>query len=167
MGGAVGRQPECGPGTLIAMATMQSLLTVQGGIGWAPTRPASRSPRCAPLPVPGELCAAAHILVTTFVLMLSRGERPGPFQEAAGALRTALAGVGEDDWVLRAAVLTGTGAAAALAAAVTGDEAGRAAARQAIAEAERALARSAADRDWYTTARLLCTWTTVQGGIPR
>ena len=43
----------------------------------------------------------AQLLVTTFSLMLARGQRAGPFREAEEALRTALANAGADDWALR------------------------------------------------------------------
>jgi hypothetical protein len=147
---------------LIAMARMQSLLTVTSGhqLGAEIASTAIAAVRTAT--GPGELGEAAHLLVTTFALMLSRGERAGPFREAMEALHPALADMGPDDWAVRTAVLTATGAAAALAA-VAGDDAAHAASRQAIADAERALPDPQPTRGWYATARLLCTWTTVQG----
>jgi CHAT domain-containing protein len=145
---------------LISMATMQSVLTAQGHrLGVDATSLAIAAVRTAT--GPGELAGAAHILVTTFTLMLSRGERAGPFQEAAEALRPALAGVRPDDWALRTTLLTAAGAAAALAAA--DDEGARAASRPAIREAEQTLPDPQPTEIWYATARLMSTWAAVQG----
>lgn len=147
---------------LISMATMQNLLTAQG------YRLSSDTASMAITAVhtatgPGELGDAARLLVTTFALMLSRGQRAGPFQEAMEALRSALAGVRTDDWALRTTVLTASGAAAALAAAAEGDEAARAASRQAIAEAEQTLPDPLPTGEWCAAAHLLSTWATAQG----
>jgi len=148
---------------LIAVATMQNLLMARGNHRLAADAASITIAAVRTATNAGELRGAAQLLVTTFGLMLSRGERAGPFGEATEALRTALAGLEADDWVLRTTVLTAAGAAAALAAAGAGGEAVRAASRQAIADAEQALPDPLPTGDWYATARLLCTWTSLQG----
>ena len=148
---------------LIPIATMQNLLAVQGGHQLGADAASSAITAVRTATGPGELGGAAHLLVTTFALMLSRRERAGPFRQAAEALRTALAGLGHDDWAPRTAVLTAAGAAAALAAAAAGDEDAQTFSRQAIADAEQALPAPLPTGAWYATARMLCTWTSVQG----
>ena len=149
---------------LIAMATMQNLLAVQAGDQLSATDAASTAIEAVGVATtPSEMQATAQLLVTTFSLMLARGQREGPFQEADDALRTALASAGPDDWILRLTLLTALGASATLGAAVTGDEARRVAARQAITDAERLLPAPAPTAQWYAAARILCTWTAMQG----
>jgi CHAT domain-containing protein len=111
----------------------------------------------------GEVHAAVYVLVTVFSLMLSRGQYQGPFQDAEDALRTALAKYDADDWALRVGVLTAIGAATAMDATVSGDEAARAASWRALADAERALPAPEPTSRWYASARILFTWTAVQG----
>ena len=148
---------------LIAMATMQNLLIIrtgstQGGadaasIAIAAVRTATN---------PGELRGAAHLLVANFLLLVSRRDHSGPFPEAADALGTALAGVRPDDWVVRTTLLTAVAAAAALSAA-TDPEGSRTAAREALADAERALPDPLPTDDWYATAQLLGNWAVARG----
>ena len=149
---------------LIAMATMQNLLAAQAGDQLSATDAAGSAIEAVGVATtPSEVQAAAQLLVITFSLMLARGQREGPFQEADDALRTALAGAGPDDWILRLTLLTALGASATLGAAVTGDEARRVAARQAFADAERLLPAPALTVQWYAAARILCTWAAAQG----
>lgn len=149
---------------LSPMARMQNLLAIQGPYRLGAEAASSAIAALRTATSPGQLADAAHLLVTTFVLMLTRGERVGPFREAAEALRTALGGLGQDDRALRTIVLTATGAATVLAAIAAGDEEGASAAgRQAIADAEQSLPAPVPTAVWYTAARLLCTWTSVQG----
>ena len=149
---------------LIAMATMQNLLAAQAGDQLSATDAASTATEAVGVATtPSEVQAAAQLLVITFSLMLARGQREGPFQEADDALRTALASAGPDDWVLRLTLLTALGASGTLGAAVTGDEARRVAAGQAIADAERLLPAPAPTVQWYSAARILCTWAAAQG----
>ena len=149
---------------LIAMATMQNLLAAQDGDQLSATVAAGTATEAVGVATtPSEVQAAAQLLVITFSLMLARGQREGPFQEADDALRTALASAGPDDWILRLTLLTALGASATLGAAVTGDEARRVAARRAIADAERLLPAPAPTIQWYAAARILCTWAAAQG----
>jgi hypothetical protein len=149
---------------LLPMARLQNLLAVEGRYRLGAEAASSATAALRTASSTGELAEAAHLLVTTFALMLTRGERTGPFGEAAQALRTALADLGPDDWALRTMMLTAAGAATALAAIAAGDETGAsAAARRVIADAEQALPDPQPTAVWYTTARVLCTWASAQG----
>jgi CHAT domain len=147
---------------LISMARMHSLLALQAGrrlsVGAGIAITAVRAAT-----EPGELRAAALLLVSAFSLMLSRGEREGPFEEAEETLRTALERVPSGDRTLRTMVMTAINAAATMRAVSCDDEAPRVAARLAIAEAERTLPEPTPTDDWCAAARVLCTWTGTQG----
>lgn len=146
---------------LIAMATMQNLLMIRTGHQQGADAASLSIAAVRTATNPGELRGAAHLLVTTFLLMVSRKDHSGPFPEAADALNTALTRVRPDDWVVRTTLLTAVAAAAALSAA-TGPEASRAAAREALADAERALPDPLPTDDWYATAQLLGNWVVAQ-----
>ena len=148
---------------LISMAAMQSILAAQTGRQQGADAAATAIEAVRAATGPGEVRGAAQLLVTTFSLMLAGGQRAGPFREAEEALRTALANASADDWALRSAVLTAIGAAAAMRAAAADDKALRVVSRQAIADAERILPEPTPTGHWYAAARVLCTWTTVQG----
>ena len=149
---------------LVSLATMQSLLAAQTGDGLSASDAASTAIEAVrAATAPGEVHAAAQLLVTTFALMLSHGQRAGPFQDAAEVLQAALADRNAQDWALRTTVLTAIGAATALRAAGTGDEALRATGRESIAAAEQLLPEPAPDGRWYAAARILATWAVVAG----
>ena len=151
---------------LSATAAMQiALLTQEGGH----LRPATADIAATAIAAvraaaePDEMQAAAQMLTTVFTLMLSRGESEGPFQEAEDALRTGMDRFAAGDWAMRVTALTGIGAAAAMRAAESGDEAPRVASRRALDEAVRLLPEPAPTAHWYTAARTLCAWAAADG----
>jgi len=148
---------------LASMAMMQSTLAVQSGQRGGTDAAGTAIAAVRAATVPAEVQGAAQLLITILTLMLSRGERQGPFREAEDGLRTAMAGASADDWGLRTTLLTGIGAAAAMRSALSGDEDLRATARQAIADAEHSLPDPEPTDRWCTAAKVLCTWAAVEG----
>jgi hypothetical protein len=134
---------------LVSMATMQSLLAAQTGHQLSASDAASTATEAVrAATAPSEVHAAAQLLVTTFSLMLSRGQREGPFRDAEEVLRTALASASGDGWALRMTVMTAIGAAAAMRAAAADDESLRAVSRQAITDAGRLLPEPTPTGQW-------------------
>jgi hypothetical protein len=151
---------------LIPMATMQMMLLAQDGEHLRPAAADAVGTAISAVRAagqPDEMQAAAQLLVSMFALMLARGEREAPFEEAEEALRTALGRFAAGDWAMRLTALTAVGAAAAMRAAVSGDEALRVTSREAVDEAARLLPDPVPTGHWYAPARLLCSWTTAAG----
>lgn len=150
-------------GVLVYLANLQGKLAMQlsprlGAVDMASTALAAiRVARQR-----DERRGALRLLITAFSIMLSRGERQGPFGEAEDVLRAILAGAPAEDWELRVTVLTALGAAAAMRALASGDESQRAAARQVLAEAERTLPEPEPAEGWLGAVSILCSWAAMQ-----
>ena len=145
------------------MARMQGMLAMQTGQKMSAAEAAETAIEALRASTgPGEVHAAAHLLIALFSMMISRGQRLGPFKEAEEAVRAALASHGTDDWALtvytRAAICAATGMQVA-----AGDEGLRAASRQALADAEEALPGPMPTSRWYASARVLFTWAAARG----
>jgi hypothetical protein len=151
---------------LISMATMQLMLLTQEG---GHPRPAAADVLGTAIAAvrasaqPDEVQAAARLLITMFALMLSREQREGPFQEAGESLRAALDRFSAAGWAMRLVVLTGIGAATAMRAAASGDQAMRAASGQVINEAAGLLPDPVPTAHWYNAARTMCAWAMADG----
>ena len=157
----LGRQPGAGPDADRDGDDAEPADGAGRSSSWAPTRPASRSPRCAPPPVPAS-CAPPPTSWSPRSSSCCRGEsakgrsrrRRGRCARSwpAGRGRLDAAGGGADRYRCRGRPGGGRDGRRSR-------PGGRAAGHHGC---RAGLARTAAAAVWYTTARLLCTWTTVQ-----
>jgi hypothetical protein len=150
-------------GVLVSLAEMQNLLAVHTSYPLALVDAVGSGLEAArAAAAPGDVRSAAHILTTSFCLMVSKGQRDGPLEQVEEVLRAASAHAPADDWPLRITATVALGAAMGLRAAASDDEALRRLARQAIMDAEEMLPEAEPTGQWYGTARILYTWAAVQ-----